>query len=393
MADHEEWRLGDEPAGGTPCPACGKTNRVGRDECAYCGAPLAEGDDDLDPLRTLGEALGRTRDPRSRREWISLPAALLGVLAIVGFLYWWSGRVSRHLELNNEVASVPASEPTAPPRASLPRKPAADATVPIVVISPPPVAAPPAVAARPEPPPNGEPVRPPVVVAPPRVAVATPQPRPTMLRAAVPPPPPPVRERAAAPPPPPAREHPAVPPPPSVRERAAAPLPPPGAPATPPAPPLRAAVPPLAPPGAVRPPANEQAPRIRIVPPAEEEEASIPRSEEGVPAERRVPAEEGAPADERPPAERRPMEERPALGTDLVTARRAYRDAIERYNARADEYNAIADDLQRAEEGGNLEHAEVLRSRLESARSAAEHARFDADSLRARMEDVQARYR
>jgi hypothetical protein len=138
---------------------------------------------------------------------------------------------------------------------------------------------------------------------------------------------------------------------------------------------------------------NEPAPRLRVVPPAEEEEASIPRSEERAPAQGRVPAEEGAPAEERAPAERPPTEERPALGTDLVAARRAYRDAMERYNARADEYNAIADDLQRAEYAGNLEHAEVLRSRLESARSAAEHARFDAESLRTRMEDVQAKYR
>jgi hypothetical protein len=94
-----------------------------------------------------------------------------------------------------------------------------------------------------------------------------------------------------------------------------------------------------------------------------------------------------------PPAEHRSGEERPALGTDLFNAQRAYRTAVETYNARADEYNEIADEVQRGETAGDAERAAALQARLQRARDAAERARVEADTLRGRMEEVQAKYR
>lgn len=88
----------------------------------------------------------------------------------------------------------------------------------------------------------------------------------------------------------------------------------------------------------------------------------------------------------------RPAEERPALGTDLVEARRAYRAALATYNARADAYNTLADEVQHAE-GNDPARAAALRARLDHAREAAERARVDAEGLRAKMEDIEAKYR
>jgi hypothetical protein len=115
-------------------------------------------------------------------------------------------------------------------------------------------------------------------------------------------------------------------------------------------PPVTAAIPPPAPavratPAHVAAPARTAPPR-RVVrrrhqaPPPEEE----PEERAAVPPE---PAVEQTPVAPRadtesvatPGAETHPSEDRPALGTDLVEAQRAYRTAIERYNARADEYN------------------------------------------------------
>jgi hypothetical protein len=93
------------------------------------------------------------------------------------------------------------------------------------------------------------------------------------------------------------------------------------------------------------------------------------------------------------PAERRPAEERPALGTDLVEARRSYRAALDAYNARADAYNEVADEVQRTEGRADPERMTGLRERLERAHDAAERARVNAEALRARMEEVQAKYR
>jgi hypothetical protein len=345
MADHEEWRLGDESPG-TDCPVCGKENRAGAVRCASCGSRLGlQPEADPASLRTIGEAMagGRLRR-RHERPW-RWPATAVALLAAVGAAYWWSLPSPRHLRLDDvgtSDGSTAAVQPSAvpPPASAPPRAVAAVAAPPtavrVVPPSPAAVAAPPAplatVVERAEAP------RPTVVAAPPpHVALPAPQPRPTTVRAAAP-----------APQPPPAARQPAA----AEREpRHAAPHD-----AAPPAP-ARAELPPTA---------TESAPAAPS--PGGEESAAIP-------------------------TERRSREERPALGTDLVEARRAYRAALDAYNARADAYNAVADEVQRAESGGDPERVARLHVRLESARNAAERARTDAEALRGRMEEVQAQYR
>jgi len=93
------------------------------------------------------------------------------------------------------------------------------------------------------------------------------------------------------------------------------------------------------------------------------------------------------------PIRSKPLREKPSLGSDLVEARRAYAAAIENYNGRAEAYNAIADAYQRSDASEDDEEMVRLRLRLERARQAAEHAGAEAETLRRRMEEVQARYR
>ena len=107
----------------------------------------------------------------------------------------------------------------------------------------------------------------------------------------------------------------------------------------------------------------------------------------------RVPATE--PADVPMPGERPRIEatEKPSLGTDLQDATRAYRQAVEVHNARVDEYNALADEIQRRNAWDDSEFSVELRRRFDRAREAVENARVQAESLRTRMESVRARYR
>jgi len=85
--------------------------------------------------------------------------------------------------------------------------------------------------------------------------------------------------------------------------------------------------------------------------------------------------------------------EKPSLGTDLQDATRAYRQAVDTHNARVDEYNALADEVQRRNAWDDSEASVELRRRLDRAREAVESARVQAEMLRARMESVRVRYR
>jgi outer membrane biosynthesis protein TonB len=85
--------------------------------------------------------------------------------------------------------------------------------------------------------------------------------------------------------------------------------------------------------------------------------------------------------------------EKPSLGTDLQDATRAYRQAVDVHNARVDEYNALADEVQRRKAWDDSPESVELRRRLDRAREAVENARVDAEALRGRMESVRARYR
>jgi len=107
----------------------------------------------------------------------------------------------------------------------------------------------------------------------------------------------------------------------------------------------------------------------------------------------RVPASE--PVDLPTPVERPPTEatERPSLGTDLQDATRAYRQAVDLHNDRVDEYNAIADEIQRRNAWDDSAASVELRRRLDRAREGVEIARVYTETLRVRMESVQARYR
>ncbi len=79
--------------------------------------------------------------------------------------------------------------------------------------------------------------------------------------------------------------------------------------------------------------------------------------------------------------------------SDLQDATRAYRQAVETHNARVDEYNSLADEIQRRNAWDDSEASVELRRRLDRAREAVESARVQAEMLRARMESVRARYR
>lgn len=99
---------------------------------------------------------------------------------------------------------------------------------------------------------------------------------------------------------------------------------------------------------------------------------------------------ETTPEDLRPRSE---ATEKPSLGSDLQEATHAYRQAVEVHNARVDEYNALADEVQRRSAWDDSEASVELRRRLDRAREAVERARVQAEMLRARMESVRARYR
>jgi hypothetical protein len=101
------------------------------------------------------------------------------------------------------------------------------------------------------------------------------------------------------------------------------------------------------------------------------------------------------PAAEATPIPRPAVEatEKPSLGTDLQDATRAYRQAVDVHNARVDEYNALADEVQRSRAWDDSPDSVDLRRRLDRAREAVERARVNAEALRERMESVRARYR
>jgi hypothetical protein len=336
MVDHEEWRLGDDP-GGAVCPVCGKANRAGQVHCAFCGTPLdAESGSDPLALREIGEAMTGGRPVRRRRErpWM-WPTAVAVVIAatVAGYarLQWWSSWPDHVSDaLPHGVAATPATvAATAAPHLETKAEP------PPAAVQPPPAVAPRPVATVPR------------VVAP-RPAATAPAPaaRPPVT-AAIPPPAPAVRATPA---------HVAAPARTAAPRRVVRPRRP--APPREEEPEERAAVPPE--------PAVEQTP---VAPRADTESVATP----GV--------------------ETRPSEDRPALGTDLVEAQRAYRTAIERYNARADEYNDIADQVQRGDGDADPDRAAALQAKLEHARAAAERAKSDADTLKAHLDAVQAKYR
>jgi hypothetical protein len=85
--------------------------------------------------------------------------------------------------------------------------------------------------------------------------------------------------------------------------------------------------------------------------------------------------------------------EKPSVGSDLQDATRAYSQAVETHNARVDEYNSLADEIQRRNAWDDSEVSVELRRRLDRAREAVESARVQAEMLRARMESVRTRYR
>ncbi len=85
--------------------------------------------------------------------------------------------------------------------------------------------------------------------------------------------------------------------------------------------------------------------------------------------------------------------EKPSLGSDLQEATREYRQAVDVHNSRVDEYNAVADEIQRRNAWDDSEASLALRRRLDRAREGVESARVQAELLRARMESVRARYR
>jgi hypothetical protein len=108
-----------------------------------------------------------------------------------------------------------------------------------------------------------------------------------------------------------------------------------------------------------------------------------------------APVEPAEPITEATPDERPRVEatEKPSLGSDLQEATRAYRHAVDIHNARVDAYNAIADEVQRRNAWANDPESVELRRRLDRARQAVESARDEAELLRARMEEIRARYR
>lgn len=85
--------------------------------------------------------------------------------------------------------------------------------------------------------------------------------------------------------------------------------------------------------------------------------------------------------------------ERPSVGTDLQDATRTYKQTVDVHNARVDEYNALADEIQRRNAWDDSEASVELRRRLDRAREAVESARVQAEMARARMESVRTKYR
>jgi len=356
MAEQDEWKLGDESAAGQgACPACGEWNRAGLARCEGCGARLAGGrDDEPAPLRTLGEAMGRRRAPRRRVQaptWL-WSAAVVAVLAIAAARYWSSAYPERHLTLDAEAlapARGAAPSPAAPPETLRegPQGRNAGAPVSAVLEGGSASARRSTVDGAHERVEASSRVAPPPPVAPSPRATAAPRAEAAVEQRApiVAPPrsmPPPVPRKA-----------------PAERPERASTAPP--APAAPPAPPASRG-------GAAAPTLSTPAERP-IAP--------------GRPAERSVAV---------PPAPPHDLQDRPSLGSDLAEARRAYAAAIQAYNARADDYNALADEYQRREGAGDPALS-ALADRLERARVAADTARAQADVLRQRMEEVQARYR
>jgi hypothetical protein len=138
-------------------------------------------------------------------------------------------------------------------------------------------------------------------------------------------------------------------------------------------------------------PAPRPTATARVIAPARPAPAPTLASPAAAPI--RVPATEpvGVPT----PAERPGIEatEKPSLGSDLQDATRAYRQAVDLHNQRVDEYNALADEIQRRDAWDDGEASVELRHRLERAREGVESARVHAEILRARMESVRARYR
>ena len=94
-----------------------------------------------------------------------------------------------------------------------------------------------------------------------------------------------------------------------------------------------------------------------------------------------------------PSAPALPSGEKPSVGTDLREATMAYRAAIETHNTRVDEYNAIADEIQRRRAWDDNRESRALRARLERARGEVERTRANAEAMRVRMEEVRAWYR
>jgi len=129
------------------------------------------------------------------------------------------------------------------------------------------------------------------------------------------------------------------------------------------------------------------APTRRPAPPARRTEAPRPRRTE-VPEVPAAPEEEATPGFPRVAAT-----EKPSLGSDLQDASRRYRAAVDVHNARVDEYNALADEIQRRNAWDDSEASVELRRRLDRAREAVESARVEAEMLRTQMEGVRTRYR
>lgn len=303
MEEHDDWKLGDEGEA-SACPRCGKPNRAGLSYCAICGSPLAEEElrADTETLRTLGEAIGGPRRPRTARKhplraWTVAAGALLLVVVVLA----WLQTREEAVRLDDWLA--PAPTPLVVATAQAPAAPTVIAT---------------------------------------RVASPTPGPAPSPTETVLPEAterPTPVRTAA-----PKARRTP-------VRSRRAV------------VPPAPAATPPPAPEAPVRVDPNDARPRLQS---------------------------DTAPEDLRPRVE---ATERPSLGSDLQDATRAYKQAVDVHNARVDEYNALADEIQRRNAWDDSEASVELRRRLDRAREAVESARVQAEMARARMESVRTKYR
>ena len=121
--------------------------------------------------------------------------------------------------------------------------------------------------------------------------------------------------------------------------------------------------------------------------------AAPPRPTRHQPAPTAVASAE--PVAEATPALRPAVEatEKPSLGSDLQEATRDYRRAVDVHNQRVDEYNALADEIQRRRAFDDSPESVELRRRLDRAREAVESARANAEALRTRMEAVRSRYR